>query len=411
VFRVDPGRAPLADLIQHLYGAPSTRLTLLGVTGTNGKATVTFLVAQMLGKLGVPCGILGGLGHHLPDRTLPAERTTPEAPDIAEFLSLCLVERVLHVAMEVSSIGISEERTRGLRFGSAAYTNLTQDHLDYHGTMEAYQLEKERLFLEYDIGGAVLNGDDAAAAVLIPKIHARSRDLPVVVFSLKGQGDLTASDLRLSAAGTMGMLHHKQHNAPFALPLPGRFNVANWLTAVGLLLNQGYSLPDLADASSACTGAPGRLESVRVDRGPTVLVDYAHTPDALETVLRTVRPLTQGRVIVVFGCGGDRDRDKRPKMGAIAENLSDVVVLTTDNPRSEQPEAILAEIRRGMRGTTPIQVLADRTEAIHAALGLAHREDLVLLAGKGAETYQEVQGKKFPFDDREVVRNWAHLQK
>src|SRR5579863_889284 len=400
LFWVAPGRAPLADLVRAIYEAPSERLSLYGVTGTNGKATVTFLVAQMLGTREIPCGILGGLGHYLPRRVLPAERTTPEAPDIAEFLRLCREEGVPNVTMEVSSIGIQEERTRGLHFRGAAYTNLTQDHLDYHGTMEAYRLEKERMFLEYPLDSAVLNVDDRAIAALVPRLRAERPEVPVLTYALNGAADLIVSDLQLTHTGTIGQVHFRGRNAAFNLPLPGAFNISNWLTAAGLLLHQGWTVAEVAHASSACTGAPGRLEQVPLNRPFGVLVDYAHTPDALDTVLRTLRPLTPGRLIVLFGCGGDRDRDKRPKMGAIAEQRADLVVLTTDNPRSESPAAILAEVRRGMHGSPPPLIIENRAEAIHAALDLAKPGDLVLLAGKGAETYQVVQGNKLPFDDR-----------
>ncbi len=407
LFHVRAGRAVLADLVQQVYGSLSERMHLLGVTGTNGKATVTYLAAQMLGAMGTPCGIVGGLGFHLPTRSLPSERTTPEAPDIAEFLRLCGDDRVGTVAMEVSSIGIHQERVRGLRFRSVAYTNLTQDHLDYHGSMEAYGAQKERLFLEYAIGAAVLNMDDPAVSELCGRMRGRPGGIPIVTFALRGPADLTAADLRLDAAGSSGTLRRDARPLPFSLPLPGAYNVSNWLAALGLLMTAGHDLEAAVAAAAHCKGAPGRLERVAVSAPVTVLVDYAHTPDALDTVLRTLRPLTRARLIVAFGCGGDRDRDKRPKMGSIAERLADIVVLTSDNPRSERPEAILAEIRAGMRGGGRVLQLEDRREGIFAALDEAGPGDLVLLAGKGSETYQEVRDRKIAFDDREIVRQWS----
>lgn len=407
LFRVHAGRSALADLVQQVYERPSERMHLFGVTGTNGKATVTYLAAQMLGAMGTPCGIVGGLGFHLPTRSFPSERTTPEAPDIAEFLRLCCADHVRTVAMEVSSIGIHQERTRGLSFRSAAYTNLTQDHLDYHGTMEAYAAQKERLFYEYAIGAAVLNLDDPVVAEVCSQMRIRRQEIPVVTFALEGPADLGASELRLDAAGSSGTLRQGARRIPFSLPLPGAYNVSNWLAALGLLTTAGHDLEAAVAAAPHCTGAPGRLERVATTAPFTVLVDYAHTPDALGTVLRALRDLTRARLIVAFGCGGDRDRDKRPKMGAIAETLADVVVLTSDNPRSERPEAILAEIRAGMRGTGRALQIEDRREAIYAALDEAAPGDLVLLAGKGSESYQEVRGRKLPFDDREIVRQWS----
>jgi UDP-N-acetylmuramoyl-L-alanyl-D-glutamate--2,6-diaminopimelate ligase len=410
VFHVEPGRAALAALVQALYESPSERLSLFGVTGTNGKATVTFLIAQMLGALGFPCGILGGLGRVLPGRVVPSDRTTPEAPDIAEFLALCLAEGVTHAALEISSIGLLEERTGGLRFRCAAFTNLTQDHLDYHSTMAAYRAAKERLFVEYPIGGAVLNADDPVAAELAPRLRAERPAVAVLTFGLAAAADVFAEAPRLTPLGTAGFVRHGDARFPFTLPLPGRFNVSNWLAAASVLLNAGHSLERVAAAAARCTGAPGRLERVPLAAPFTVLVDYAHSPDALANVLAAVRPLAPGRVIVLFGCGGDRDRDKRPQMGAIAERLADLVILTTDNPRSEDPKDILAQILGGMRGTPAPRTIVDRAEAIHAALGAARAGDLVLLAGKGAETTQEIAGRKLPFDDREVVKAWGRAR-
>jgi UDP-N-acetylmuramyl-tripeptide synthetase len=312
--------------------------------------------------------------------------------------------------MEVSSIGIQEERTRGLRFRAAAFTNLTQDHLDYHGTMAAYRACKERLFLEYPLGGAALNAEDAVAAELAARVRAERPEVPVLAFALEGPADVTVEALRLTGGGSAGLVRHGGARRPFTLPLPGRFNVSNWLAAVSLLLGAGRSLEELAAAAAHCTGAPGRLERVSLDAPFAVLVDYAHSPAALETVLAAVRPLASGRLIVLFGCGGDRDRDKRPQMGAIAERLADLVILTSDNPRGEDPREILAHIRRGMRGPRAPWVIENRAEAIAAALGAAQAGDLVLLAGKGAETYQEIQGAKLPFDDREIVRAWGQAR-
>ena len=407
LFRVEPGRAVLADLAARLYRSPSERVDLLGVTGTNGKATVTFLIAQTLAALDSSCGIVGGLGYFLPGGSLPSERTTPEAPDVAEFLVRCRGERVGTVAMEVSSIGIHQERTRGLRFRAAAYTNFTQDHLDYHGTMASYREQKERLFFEYALGGAVFNLDDPAVAELCGRVREQRPDVPIVTYGLRGPADLSVTDLRLTAAGAAGTVLHGARRLPFELTLPGAFNVSNWLAALGLLLSAGHPLEGAVPVAKRLTGAPGRLERIPVGSPITVLVDYAHTPDALDTVLRTLRPLTAGRLLVAFGCGGDRDRQKRPQMGAIAERLADLVVLTSDNPRSEEPGGILTEIRGGMRDPGRALEIRDREEAIRTLLDQARPGDLVLLAGKGSETYQEVHGRKQPFDDREVVRRWT----
>jgi UDP-N-acetylmuramoyl-L-alanyl-D-glutamate--2,6-diaminopimelate ligase len=228
-----------------------------------------------------------------------------------------------------------------------------------------------------------------------------------VSYGLRGPADLSVTDLRLTAAGSAGTLLQGGRRLPFALTLPGAFNVSNWLAALGLLLTAGHPLERAVSVAKRLTGAPGRLERVPVGSPMTVLVDYAHTPDALETVLRTLRPLTQGRLLVAFGCGGDRDRLKRPQMGAIAERLADLAVLTSDNPRGEDPDSILAQIRGGMRNAGQALEIRDRKEAIRTLLDQARPGDMVLLAGKGSETYQEVRGRKLPFDDREVVRSWS----
>jgi UDP-N-acetylmuramoyl-L-alanyl-D-glutamate--2,6-diaminopimelate ligase len=256
----------------------------------------------------------------------------------------------------------------------------------------------------------VLNADDPVAAELAPRLRAERPAVPVLTFGLAAAADVSAEAPRLTPLGTAGFVRHGDARFPFTLPLPGRFNVSNWLAAASVLLNAGHSLERVAAAAARCTGAPGRLERVPLAAPFTVLVDYAHSPDALANVLAAVRPLAPGRVIVLFGCGGDRDRDKRPQMGAIAERLADLVILTTDNPRSEDPKDILAQILGGMRGTPAPRTIVDRAEAIHAALGAARAGDLVLLAGKGAETTQEIAGRKLPFDDREVVKAWGRAR-
>jgi UDP-N-acetylmuramoyl-L-alanyl-D-glutamate--2,6-diaminopimelate ligase len=408
VFLVRPGRESLADAARLVYGHPSRELRLLGVTGTNGKATVTFLASQMLAALGTPCAILGSLGMRLDGQAVQdTGRTTPEAPDLQGFLRECVRRGVGAAAMEVSSIGIHQGRTHGLSFAAAAFTNLTQDHLDYHGDMAAYGAEKARLFLDYGPPCAVLNRDDAFGRALEQRLARERSGVRVLTYSLAGEGALTAARLERTPAATRGVLRAEGGEHAFALPLPGDFNLANWLAAVGLLLALGRRPAEAAASAARCRGAPGRFERVPVPRPFTVVVDYAHTPDALETVLRTARGLAQGRVGVLFGCGGGRDRAKRPLMGAIAARLADLAVLTSDNPRGEDPEAILTEVERGMSGGPPHWRIADRGAAIRALLEWARPGDFLLIAGKGSETTQEIAGRKLPWDDRDAVRQWA----
>ena len=407
VILVRPGRTVLAELAAEVYGWPARHLSLLGVTGTNGKTTVTHLAAQMLAGLGKRCAILGTLGMNIWGEPEPGARTTPEAPEIQEFLRRCVAARVQAAAMEVSSIGIALERSRGLPFSAAAFTNLTRDHLDFHGDWDAYREAKFRLFLEYDTQAAVVNLDDAAGRMLAERLRAAGRGARLVTYSLDGRADLFIDGQQADGEEMRGVLRYRGMKAAFRYRLLGRFNLYNLLAAVGLLLAAGYPLPDLAGAAEGCQGARGRFERVALDAPFTVVVDYAHSPDALENLLRAARPLAGGCLQVLFGCGGDRDRAKRPMMGGIAERLADRIVLSNDNPRGEDPQAILAEIAAGMNGSKPMLQIADRREAIWQLLDQAVAGDVILIAGKGDETYQEIAGKNYPFDDRQVVRDWA----
>ena len=408
VFQVPPGRAALADLAALLYSNPSRELTLLGVTGTNGKTTVSHLVAQLYGALGRPCGVIGSLGLFLGDDDLDSERTTPEAPVISSFLRRCAEEGVGQAAMEATSIGIALERTRNLAFRAAAFTNLTQDHLDFHGSLAAYGEAKSRLFLEHDTAHAVINRDDPAGEALAERLGRERPGLPVLTFALGRQADLRVEQVASDAAGSRGLLRWGERREPFQTSLLGRFNLSNLLAALGLLLAAGEDFGALAAAVSACRGVAGRFEEIPCGRPFTAVVDYAHTPHALENALLTARQFAAGRVAVVFGCGGERDAAKRPMMGAIASRLADRVVITSDNPRGEDPEAIIAQIAAGLDSKSgEVERIGGRREAIRLALDGAREGDVVLIAGKGHEAYQEIAGEKLPFDDREIVREWA----
>jgi UDP-N-acetylmuramoyl-L-alanyl-D-glutamate--2,6-diaminopimelate ligase len=410
-FLVEDGRGRLAELARDIHGDPSRQMRLLAVTGTNGKTTTTHLAAQMLRAMGEPCAIIGSVGMWLGHACVHPGLTTPEAPDVQAFLARCLAEGVRAAAMEASSIGIATGRTLGLSFAAAAFTNLTLDHLDFHGSLEAYRSTKFHLFLESDgpAPRAVINLDDPTGAELEAALRARGR--PAFTFALDGPADLTAEGVGWDSGGVSGRLRKGESSVPFRAPMLGRYNLSNLLAAAGLLLVTGSALEDVATAASHAKGAPGRLERVPTRRGFTVLVDYAHTPDALDNVLRAVRPMTAGRLWVVFGCGGERDRAKRPLMGAIAERLADRVVLTSDNPRGEAPGAILDEIARGLRDPKRARRIEDRREAIRWTLEQARRGDLVLIAGKGHETYQEIAGRRLPFRDQQIVREWAGAAK
>ena len=392
-------RAALAAVSANWFGHPARDLTLLAVTGTNGKTTTTYLLKAMLeGVLGARVGLIGTNQNMVGDEVLPAHRTTPESYEVQQLLREMADAGCTHVVMEASSHALVLHRLDGLRFRAGIFTNLTQDHLDFHGTMEAYRDAKGLLFRQSDT--AVLNLDDEAG-----RYFARTVAVPRLTYSeRRDEADLTAKNLRLFpdrvefeavAAGAISRVR---------LPIPGGFTVYNALGVLTCGLALGLPLADCADALAKAPGVKGRIEVVPVPADFAVIIDYAHTPDALENILTTVRDFTAGRVICLFGCGGDRDRTKRPQMGAIAGSLADVAVVTSDNPRTEEPEAIIRDILPGLEGTAAeVVVEPDRRAAIRRALSLAKPGDTVVLAGKGHETYQEVGTRVLHLDEREEV--------
>jgi UDP-N-acetylmuramoyl-L-alanyl-D-glutamate--2,6-diaminopimelate ligase len=394
----DSRRAALV-LGQAWYGHPGRRLTLLGVTGTNGKTTTTGLLRHLFNAAGAAgsIGTLGAFdGHGEPVESTAGTLTTPGPIDLQATLAELVGRGVTHVAMEASSHSLDQGRLDGLTFAAGVFTNLTRDHLDYHGTMEAYLAAKLKLSALLALGGLeVVNLDDDAWQVM--PTHA-----PRVTFGLHPAADVRASGVVLDAAGSRFQLDGRFGVAEASLPLLGDFNVANALAAAACALGLGHPLAEVVARLAAAPQVPGRMERI-ADAPCVVLRDYAHTPDALERALATLRPLTRGRIIVVFGCGGDRDRGKRPIMGRIAAERADLAVATSDNPRTEDPDAIIDEIEQGM-GDVPHLRMADRLAAIHAALSEARAGDTLLLAGKGHETYQVLGTEKVPFDERAIVR-------
>ena len=392
-------RAALAAVSANWFGHPARDMTLLAVTGTNGKTTTTYLLKAMLeGVLGARVGLIGTNQNMVGEEVLPAHRTTPESYEVQQLLREMADAGCTHVVMEASSHALVLHRLDGLRFRAGIFTNLTQDHLDFHGTMEAYRDAKGLLFRQSDT--AVLNLDDEAG-----RYFARTVAVPRLTYSeRRDEADLTAKNLRLFpdrvefeavAAGAISRVR---------LPIPGGFTVYNALGVLTCGLALGLPLADCADALAKAPGVKGRIEVVPVPADFAVIIDYAHTPDALENILTTVRDFTAGRVICLFGCGGDRDRTKRPQMGAIAGSLADVAVVTSDNPRTEEPEAIIRDILPGLEGTAAeVVVEPDRRAAIRRALSLAKPGDTVVLAGKGHETYQEVGTRVLHLDEREEV--------
>ena len=392
-------RAALAAVSANWFGHPARDLTLLAVTGTNGKTTTTYLLKAMLeGVLGARVGLIGTNQNMVGEEVLPAHRTTPESWEVQQLLREMADAGCTHVVMEASSHALVLHRLDGLRFRAGIFTNLTQDHLDFHGTMEAYRDAKGLLFRQSDT--AVLNLDDEAGRYL-----ARTVAVPRLTYSeRRDEADLTAKNLRLFPDRVEFEAVAEGAISRVRLPIPGGFTVYNALGVLTCGLALGLPLADCADALAKAPGVKGRIEVVPVPADFAVIIDYAHTPDALENILTTVRDFTAGRVICLFGCGGDRDRTKRPQMGAIAGSLADVAVVTSDNPRTEEPEAIIRDILPGLEGTAAeVVVEPDRRAAIRRALSLAKPGDTVVLAGKGHETYQEVGTQVLHLDEREEV--------
>ena len=392
-------RAALAAVSANWFGHPARDLTLLAVTGTNGKTTTTYLLKAMLeGVLGARVGLIGTNQNMVGEEVLPAHRTTPESWEVQQLLREMADAGCTHVVMEASSHALVLHRLDGLRFRAGIFTNLTQDHLDFHGTMEAYRDAKGLLFRQSDT--AVLNLDDEAG-----RYFARTVAVPRLTYSeRRDEADLTAKNLRLFPDRVEFEAVAEGAISRVRLPIPGGFTVYNALGVLTCGLALGLPLADCADALAKAPGVKGRIEVVPVPADFAVIIDYAHTPDALENILTTVRDFTAGRVICLFGCGGDRDRTKRPQMGAIAGSLADVAVVTSDNPRTEEPEAIIRDILPGLEGTAAeVVVEPDRRAAIRRALSLAKPGDTVVLAGKGHETYQEVGTRVLHLDEREEV--------
>lgn len=402
-FIVEDSRKALAQVSSAFYGHPSERLSLVGITGTNGKTTTTYLVEWVARAAAYGTGLIGTVETRIGDEHLPSKHTTPESPDLQHLLSDMVDAGVDVAVMEVSSQGLDLDRVIGTRFSVAAFTNLTQDHLDYHHTLEEYFACKLRLFTDHEVGSCAVCIDDGYGRRVVET--AREAGHAVTTCGFSEDADIRAVDMRYSGKDTRFTLVHGDGRTEVSIPLVGRFNVSNAVLAITICLELGIPLDTIVAALEHAPHAPGRLERVRGGErhGITVLVDYAHTPDALVKALDVVREVSQGRTIVVFGCGGDRDRGKRPKMGAAATK-ADIAIVTSDNPRSEDPEAIIADILPGMEGAASrIEVQPDRRAAIHTAIRLARPGDCILIAGKGHEDYQILGDRTIDFDDRLVA--------
>jgi len=400
---VSSDRLALALLGCNFYGHPSKAMTMIGVTGTNGKTSVTLLLKQVLEKvLGAKVGLIGTMANLVGEEVIPTERTTPESFELQGLFARMRDAGCTHVVMEVSSHAVALERIGGTHFDIAAFTNLTEDHLDFHKTMDAYCDAKAELFRR--CCRAVVNVDDSYA----PRIQAAA-DCPVLCTGIQAAQGLYAKDLQLLSEGIRFTACCGDEEAAVHVPIPGKFTVYNALTVLGIAKQLGISLAACAQALSTVQGVKGRIEVVPTPgKDYSALIDYAHTPDGLENVLSSVRDFCKGRLIAVFGCGGDRDPMKRPVMGEIGVRLSDIAIITSDNPRTEDPMAIIEDILKGVNPELgEYIVMEDRRSAIRYAMDIAKKDDIIVLAGKGHETYQEIDGHKYHLDEREEVA--AHL--
>ena len=398
---VDSDRKALAMLGVNFYGHPAEKMTMIGITGTNGKTSVTLLLKHLLEKtLGAKVGLVGTMGNMIGDLELPTERTTPESFELQGLFAQMVEAGCTHCVMEVSSHALTLDRVGGVRYDVAAFTNLTEDHLDFHKTMEAYCDAKAELFRRCD--RAVLNQDDGWYARMVSGATSQ-----VITTSVKDEAGLKAEELELLSDGICFTALYGGEKVRVSLPIPGKFTVYNALTVLGVALQLGISLQTAAEALATAQGVKGRVEVVPTPGQPfTVLVDYAHTPDGLENVLSSVRGFCKGRLIAVFGCGGDRDPIKRPIMGEIGVKLADHTIITSDNPRTEDPMAIIRDITANLVDGS-WEIIEDRRKAIRYAMDIAKKDDIIVLAGKGHETYQEINGVKYHLDEREEVA--AHL--
>ena len=399
----------LDTIVPYFYDYPARSMRIIGITGTNGKTTTSYLVRAILRHAGRRVGLIGTIQVMMEDEVFPTANTTPDVTVLQQLLAQMRARGMDAVVMEVSSHALDQGRVAGIEFDTAVFTNLTQDHLDYHGTMENYARAKARLFDLVSAHGtktgktAVLNADDAASETMRAHTHC-----PIISYGVENTADLAARDVHLAQDGMeLTLVHGAAEPVKLHIGITGLFNVYNVLAATGAAYAEKVPAADIAAALRTFPGVPGRFELVRAGQDFSVIVDYAHTPDGVENVLRTARAVTSGRIIAVFGCGGDRDRTKRPLMGRMAAELADIAILTSDNPRTEDPAAILDEVETGILpviGTKPYEKIVDRRTAIFHAVGTARAGDTVVILGKGHENYQILKDKTIHFDDRETAR-------
>ncbi|HWR43279.1 UDP-N-acetylmuramoyl-L-alanyl-D-glutamate--2,6-diaminopimelate ligase [Sporomusa sp.] len=413
VIKVDNTRTAMQAVVPYFFDYPGHKLRMIGVTGTNGKTTTTYLIRSILRQAGYKVGLIGTIQTLIDDKVLPVKNTTPDVIELQSTLSEMVNSGMEYAVMEVSSHALALGRVAGCEFDVAVFTNMTQDHLDFHQTFDNYIDAKAELFRHLNRPGskkagkaAIINFDDDAG-----KTMASNSNCPIISYAINSSAVLTADSLDVEAAGSSFSVNGSFGTMPLKLSITGMFNVYNVLAAIGVALAEKVDPAIIKQALESFTSVPGRFELVHAGQPFTVIVDYAHTPDGLENVLKTAKQFARAKIIVVFGCGGDRDRTKRPIMGKLAALYGDIVLATSDNPRSEEPEKILEDIEVGIREGLETacfgksyEILPDRRQAITQAIKLAGPQDVVLIAGKGHETYQILKDRTIDFDDRQVAR-------
>ena len=403
---VESDRAALAAISTNYFGHPAKSMTMIGITGTNGKSSITWILKHLLEKLtGEKAGLVGTMVNMVGPESEPADRTTPESIQLQELFARMRDAGCKYAVMEVSSHAVALHRIGGVHFDVAAFTNLTPDHMDFHTDMEDYCDAKAELFARCD--KAVINTDDAWAERIMARCTA-----PVLTYGLENGVQMQAVDVQTRSNGVSYTLVMGDKRLAVNVPIPGKFTVYNTMTILGVMLQLGFGLEEVVRELGRIEGVKGRVEVVPTPgKDYTVLIDYAHTPDGVENILTSVREFCMGRLIVVFGCGGSRDRKKRPVMGRLAVELADFAVVTTDNPRWEDPAAVIEEVKTGMMDHDNFADFVDRKQAIFYALDMACKDDIVVLAGRGHETYMLVMGEKYHFDEREIVAEYLAAQK
>lgn len=394
---VDNTRLALAKISAAFYDYPYKKFKLIGITGTNGKTTTTYLIKSVLENNGYKVGLIGTNQNMIGNEVIPSSHTTPDPLALMELFDKMANCGAQYVVMEVSSHSLDQDRVAACEFYTGAITNVTQDHLDYHKTMENYVMAKSRLFKMCNIG--LVNNDDFSE-----KVVKENAECKILTYGVEKDSDIKAKNIVMDSKGVEFDLCYNGETLKMSLGIPGKFSVYNALTSIGCLISLGLSLNDIKEGLAAAKGVKGRIEVVPLEKDYTVIIDYAHTPDGLLNIIQTIKGFAKGRVITLFGCGGDRDKTKRPIMGEIAGKLSDFCVVTSDNPRTENPSDIIKDIIEGISKTDcEYTVVENRFDAIEYALDNAEKDDIILLAGKGHETYQILDGRTIVFDEREIV--------